>query len=155
MTYHIAQVNIAEMLAPIDSETMAGFVARLDEINALAEGTPGFVWRLKGDDNNATALRVFDNHAIIINMSVWESIEALYQFTYYSDHVAVYRQRAQWFTKPVNHIMALWWVPAGHIPTPQEAKEKIAYLNAHGATPLAFTFKQRFTVEEMLKTAPA
>ena len=148
--YHIAQVNIAEMRAPLDSETMTGFVARLDEINALAERTPGFVWRLKGDANNATALRIFDNHSIIINMSVWDSIDALYQYTYYSDHAQVYRQRGEWFRRLQNHMLALWWVPAGHTPTPQEAKDKLAYLNAHGATPLAFNFKQRYSVEEMI-----
>lgn len=151
--YTIAQVNIAEMVAPLDSETMAGFVNRLDEINALAEAAPGFVWRLKGDENNATALRVFDNQSIIINMSVWESIDALFQFTYASEHVDVFRQRAQWFHRMKNHMLALWWVPAGHQPTPQEAKDKLAYLNARGATPLAFNFKQRFTPEQMLEFA--
>lgn len=149
MNYHIAEINIARMLAPLDSETMSGFVNRLDEINALAEGTPGFVWRLKGDGNDATSLRPYEDDRMIVNMSVWESIEALHQFTYYSDHVQVYRQRLGWFEKMSTPILAMWWVPAGHTPTVEEAKEKLAYLEQRGPTPLAFTFKQRFTPAEL------
>jgi hypothetical protein len=152
--YHIAQVNIARMLAPIDEPIMADFVARLDEINTVAESTPGFVWRLKDDNDNATAIRVFDDDMLIINMSVWESIDALYQYTYYSDHAQVYRRRTDWFSKMTTPHMVMWYVPAGHQPTPQEAKDKLAYMEQYGPTPLAFTFKQQFSVEEMLAAAP-
>lgn len=148
--YHLAQVNIGVMLAPVDDPLIADFVANLDRINALAEETPGFVWRLAGDNNNATALRVFDDPLILINMSVWENIDALYNYTYYSAHVDFFRRRAEWFTKMEKPYMVLWWIPVGHIPTAQEAKEKLAYIEQHGPTPLAFTFKKRFTVEEML-----
>jgi hypothetical protein len=148
--YHLAQVNIARMRGPIDSLIMAEFVAQLDAINAVAEAAPGFVWRLKSDEGNATAIRVFDDPMLIINMSVWESLEALFEYTYRSDHIDVYRRRGEWFERMETPHMALWWIPAGHIPTPEEAKDKLALLEREGATPLAFTFKKRFTFEEML-----
>jgi hypothetical protein len=147
--YHLAEINIGRMLGPIDGPVMADFAARLDEINTLSEASPGFIWRLKGEENNATNLRIYDDNMIIINMSVWENIDALYQFTYYSHHVEVFRRRREWFSK-MEIYMTLWYVPAGHRPTPQEAVEKLGYLEQHGPTPLAFTFKQQFTVEDML-----
>ena len=152
-TYHLAQLNIARMLAPLDTPQMAGFVNRIDEINALADKTPGFIWRLQGDEGNATALRVFDDDWLIVNMSVWESVEALHQYTYYSDHVEVFRQRSQWFEKMETPYMVLWWIPAGHIPDVEEAKAKLAHITEHGPTPQAFTFKQRFTVKEMVQAS--
>lgn len=153
--YHLAQINIAVMRAPLDSPVMAGFVARLDEINQLAERSPGFVWRLKGDGNDATSLRPFEDERIIVNMTVWESIDALFQYTYGSDHVEVFRQRGEWFEKMETPHMALWWIPAGHIPTVEEAKEKLERLHHDGATPLAFTFKRRFTMADVLAYSPA
>ncbi len=149
--YHLAQLNIARMLAPIDSPVMAGFVARLNDINALADKTPGFVWRLIGDGNDATSLRPFDDDMMIVNMSVWESLEALHEYTYYSGHVEVFRQRTDWFEKMTDAHMVLWWIPAGHIPTVQEAKDRLLHLNAHGATPHAFTFKQSFLPEDVTR----
>jgi hypothetical protein len=150
MSYHLAQINIGTVKGPMDSEVMYGFASRLDEINAIADGAPGFVWRLQTPEGNATAIHVFEDERLLINMSVWEDIESLHQFTYYSKHVELYRQRADWFDKMSIPIMVLWWVPAGHIPSPDEAKEKLIHLEQHGPTPLAFTFKQRFTVEDML-----
>lgn len=151
--YQLAEINIATMLAPLTDSIMAGFVNNLDRINALAEQTPGFVWRLQTPEGNATALRVFDSDVLIINMSVWESVQALYDYTYASDHVALFRQRRDWFEKMDTPIMCIWWIPAGHIPTPEEAKQKLEHLHLHGATPFAFTFRQQFTVEEMLALA--
>lgn len=148
--YHLAQVNIAKMRAPIDSPIMAEFVAQLDAINAVAEAAPGFIWRLQSEAGNATSIRVFDDLMLIINMSVWESVEALFEYTYRSNHVDIFRRRGDWFERMETPHMALWWIPAGHIPTPQEAKDKLALLEREGATPLAFTFKCRFTVDEML-----
>lgn len=149
--FHLAQVNIARMLAPLDDPIMAGFVSRLDELNALAEGAPGYVWRLKTEEGNATSIRVFDDDMLIVNMSVWENIDVLFTYAYQSQHVEAFRQRRDWFSKMDSHILALWWIPAGHIPTTEEAKQKFDYLNTHGPTPLAFTFKQRFAVPEMLE----
>ena len=154
MLHHLAQINIARMVAPLDSPVMHDFVANLDRINALAEGAPGYFWRLKGDGNDATSLRPYEDDRIIVNMSVWESIEALHQYVYYSGHVEIFRRRSEWFEKMTAPATVLWWIPAGHIPTVAEAKLKLESLEKHGATPLAFTFKQRFMVEDMLALQP-
>jgi len=138
---HLAQVNIARMKAPIDSEVMAGFVARLDEINALADGSSGFVWRLQGDEGNAMYLRPYDDDRIIFNFSVWETFDDLKQFVYRTVHAELLRDRKSWFEQFDGAYVALWWVPAGHIPTIDEAKQRLAYLDAHGPTEVAFTFK--------------
>lgn len=150
MAYHLAQINIARMVASLDSPVMYDFVANLDQINALAESAPGFIWRLKGDGNDATSLRPYDDDRIIVNMSVWESIDALFQYAYYTDHTEFFRRRAEWFEKMTTPAVALWWIEAGHTPTVAEAQEKLRLIEKNGATPLAFTFKQRFTVAQML-----
>jgi len=147
-TYHLAQVNIALPLAPLDSEQLHGFVSRIEEINDLAEKTTGFIWRLKGEGDNALALQVFEDNRMIINMSVWENFDALYNYTYYSDHVQVYRQKGGWMEKLAYAHMCLWWIPAGHTPTPQEGRARLEYLHQHGVTPYVFSFKNRFTSEE-------
>ena len=141
---HLAQVNIARMLGPIDSTVMAGFVARLDDINALADGWPGFVWRLQGEGNNATDLRPFEDNMLIVNLSVWESLQALKDYVYKSDHVNIFRRRKEWFEPMKEMHMALWWVSQGHIPTVQEAKERLEHLRTHGPTLHAFTFAKPF-----------
>ncbi len=141
---HLAQVNISRLLAPIDSPILADFVAQLDPINALAEQSQGFVWRLKDENNDATALRVFDDEMIIINMSVWESIEDLKNFAFKTAHVGVMKDRNKWFEKPQSASLALWWIPEGNIPTPLDAKERLANINKNGASPFAFTFKDVF-----------
>lgn len=147
--YHLAQINIARMLAPIDSEIMSGFVARLDEINALADVSPGFVWRLQTEDGDATALRPYEDERIIVNMSVWESIDALFDYVYKSTHVELLKSRKEWF-EHMKIYMCMWWIPAGTIPTTEEAKQRLDYLEQYDVTPYAFTFKQRFSVDEML-----
>ena len=136
------------MLAPIDDPIMADFVNNLDRINTLAENSDGFIWRLKGDENNATALRVFEDDQLIINMSVWKDLDALFKFTYQSDHIEVFKRRKEWFSKMRDMHMALWYVESGHEPTPDEAKHRLAYLNEHGVTPYAFTFKSNFSVAD-------
>jgi hypothetical protein len=148
MKYHLAQLNIGKILGPIDGPVMAEFVANLDPINSLAEKSPGFVWRLKEDSNNATSIKVFDDDFIIVNMSVWENVDALFQFVYQSQHTEYVKRRKEWFEKMPEMYMALWYVPAGHAPTVQEAVERLNYLRKHGETPFAFSFKKRFTVEE-------
>lgn len=153
-THHLAQVNIARMLAPIESEVMKGFVDNLDRINNLAENSTGFVWRLKGDDNNATALRVFDDDYLIINMSVWESKEALFNFTYASQHAGVLRRKKEWFHNLQDRHMCLWYVNKGHEPSPEEAKQRLQYLNEHGESPYAFSFKGKHTIEDAINYIP-
>lgn len=145
--YQLAQVNIARMLGPIDGPVMEGFVAQLDEINSLADRSDGFVWRLQSEDGDATSYRPFpEDDMMIINMSVWESVEALFEYTYKSDHVKVMRDRAKWFESLKEMHMVLWWVPVGHIPTEQEAIEKLVLLQENGPTVEAFTFKQPFPI---------
>ena len=142
--FHLAQVNIGRVRAPLDDPIMDGFRTQLDPINALADRTPGFVWRLQTEDGNAMAIRPFDDERMAINMSVWESLDALQQFVYQSAHVAPLRDRQQWFEPMDGPILALWWIPAGHIPTVLEAKERLDYLKAHGPTTHAFTFRTPF-----------
>jgi hypothetical protein len=121
---------------------MAGFRAGLEPINALADGAPGFVWRLQTDDGDATAIRPYADERMIVNMSVWESIEALRAFVYASGHTSVMRNRRAWFDKLETYLV-LWWVPAGHEPTIDEAKERLEHLKRRGPTPYAFTFRAR------------
>src|SRR5947209_1188985 len=123
---------------------MAGFVARLAGINALADRSPGFVWRLQTEEGDATYLRPYDDDRILFNLSAWESIEQLKSYVYRSAHSEVMRERRQWFEKFDEMYIALWWVKAGHIPTVAEAKQRLAYLQQHGETAFAFTFKQLF-----------
>lgn len=148
MEFYLAQLNIARMLAPIDSPVMQDFVANLDRINALAESSTGFVWRLKDDTNNATSIKIFDDDFLIVNMSVWENADALAQFVYHSDHVEIFKRRKEWFERMPEMHMALWYVPATHFPTVEEATERLVYLRKHGETPYAFGFRKRFTIED-------
>src|SRR5881397_199949 len=120
-THHIAQLNVARLLEPLDTPRLADFVAALDPINALADSSPGFVWRLQAEGGDATSIRVFDDDMIIVNLSVWESLEALRTFVYASGHKAVLGRRAEWFEPASEAHLAAWWVPSGTNPTVQEA----------------------------------
>ena len=145
MDWHLAQVNIGRLRAPVDHPMIAEFVAGLDRINALADGSPGFVWRLQTEDGNATAIRPdAQDELLAINLSVWESVEALAEYAYRSEHVTFMRRRREWFERFATAYVALWWLPAGTLPTVPEAMERLAHLDAHGPTPTAFTFKHRF-----------
>jgi hypothetical protein len=147
MIFHLAQLNVGRILAPLDSPVMADFVNNLDAINALAETSPGFIWRLKDDANNATSIHPFDDERIIVNMSVWETLEQLYQFTYKSMHTEFLKRRKEWFGKMGEMYYVLWYVPAGSVPDVMEAKERLEHLRAHGETPYAFSFSKRFGPE--------
>ena len=145
MKKYLAQLNISRIIPEtMEDPIMADFVAQLDTINALAESSKGFVWRLKGDDNNATNFRPFDDDRVIVNMSVWESAEELMEFVYKSAHTMVMKDRNKWFEKFGKPSMVLWNVEEGHIPTVQEARERLEYFQANGATEFAFDFKNRF-----------
>jgi hypothetical protein len=141
--HHVAQVNIGRLLAPLDAPELADFVEALDPVNALADVAPGFVWRLQTEDGDATALRVFDEYTLV-NMSVWESIDALADFVYRSHHVDVMRRRREWFERPTEAFLALWWVPAGTVPTLADAEQRLVHLRTHGPTPEAFTLRDPF-----------
>ena len=151
--YHVAQVNIGRIVAPLDDPQMAGFVARLDELNALADRAPGFVWRLQTSEGNATYFRPYNDDRILMNMSVWESVEALKNYVYRTVHSELLRHRHEWFTKFAGTYLALWWVPAGHIPGIDEARKRLAHLEAHGPTQFAFTFKTVFPADESFQRA--
>jgi hypothetical protein len=142
---NLAQLNVARFKVPLDDPRMAGFVAALDPLNALADGTAGFVWRLQTEEGNATSIRAFDDDLMLVNMSVWESVEVLADYVYRGRHLAVMRRRREWATRLVEAHLCLWWVPEGAIPTIEEAVERLEHLREHGPTPYAFTFKQRFS----------
>jgi hypothetical protein len=144
MNYHLAQINIARLIAPIDDPKIAEFVAQLDSINAIADNAAGFVWRLQSNSGNATDIAYNDDPFVIVNMSVWDSIEALRQYAYKSDHARVFRDRAKWFEKMEKPNYSLWWIPAGHIPTVAEGRERLEHYQMYGATPHSFWFSQQF-----------
>jgi len=147
---HLAQVNIGRIRGPLEGPVMAGFVARLDEINALADRSPGFVWRLQTDAGNATYLRPFEDDRILFNMSVWEGVDPLKAYVYQGAHAELLQKRREWFEKFEGVFMALWWVPVGHRPSIGEAKKRLDHLAAHGPSPFAFTFRQTFDPDEGL-----
>jgi hypothetical protein len=145
MKWHLAQVNVARFIKPVDDPANADFVSALDRVNYLADQAPGFVWRLTGGGNDATDIKVFPNDPnVAVNMSVWESIDALAAFVYRDmGHRSVMRRRREWFEE-MKVYMALWWVPAGTLPTIQDARDRLALIERLGPTADAFTFRQPF-----------
>ena len=142
--WELAQINVGRLIAPTDDPAVAEFMNALDEINAVADQSPGFVWRLQTDDGNATSVRAYEDESILINVSTWSSIEALSDYVYRSAHTPFLRRRAEWFQRSREVFVALWWVPAGHRPSVDEAVARLEHLRSHGPTPHAFTFRQRF-----------
>jgi hypothetical protein len=138
---HLAQVNIALPLAPLDAPLLRDFMAALDPVNAGADAAPGFVWRLQTEEGDATGVVGFGDDRLIVNMSVWESLDALREFVYRDPgHLAVLRCRREWFHKHAEAFQVLWWIPEGHIPTVEEAEERLDLLRRLGPSPDAFTF---------------
>jgi hypothetical protein len=136
---NLAQVNLARPVAPLDSEQLAPFMAELEPVNARADAAPGFVWRLQTEAGDATALRVFGG-SMMINLSVWESLDALRAFVYGDPaHLAIMRRRREFFER-IDLVTALWWIPEETIPTLADAEERYELLRAKGPTPDAFTF---------------
>jgi len=140
VTYHLAQLNIGRLKHPPEDPRVSGFFDELDRINELAEASPGFVWRLQSDSGNATDIDVFGDPLEIVNLSVWESVEALKAFTYRTDHIELFRQRHDWFEPKTQAHLVMWWIEAGHIPEPEEAVERLERLRAQGPSDHAFTF---------------
>ena len=141
--HHLAQLNIATMREPLESPSMAEFVASLDRINALADSAPGFVWRLKDEQGDATSVRPFGED-VLVNMSVWESVESLQDFAFRTAHTDIMRRRREWFDRMERAYAVLWWIAAGHTPSIAEAAQRLALLREHGPTADAFTFRQSF-----------
>jgi hypothetical protein len=155
MDFHLAQVNIGRLLHPLDHPQIREFVDGLDRINALADRWPGFVWRLQTDSGNATDVQHpwSRDPFLLVNMSVWKSPEDLKQFVYRSGHLEYYLKRSEWFEKPSEAHYVLWWVPEGHIPNLEEARQRLEHYRAHGASPHAFWFGKLFPAPE-LSVAP-
>jgi GNAT superfamily N-acetyltransferase len=137
---HLAQLNIGRLVAPLDDLRLEPFVSNLDAVNALAEKSPGYVWRLQTEEGDATALRPYPDPDVIVNLTVWESVESLKAFVYQGDHLAIFRRRREFFEVPSEAYVVLWWVPDGHIPSLDEAKDRLEFLRRHGPSPWAFTF---------------
>jgi len=142
--HHVAQINIARMREPLDSPLLADFVSALDPINALADSSPGFVWRLQTEDGDATSIRIDGDDMLIVNMSVWESIEALAAFVYKGAHTGVMRRRREWFEHVREAYTALWWVAAGDVPPVADAQLRLDHLRRYGPSEFAFGFKSPF-----------
>jgi hypothetical protein len=146
--YDIAQLNVGRTVAPVEHARLADFVGWLDEINALADRSPGFVWRLQGDNGNNTDLKVSADPLFIVNLSTWESIEDLYEFTYRSSHKTVFARRFDWFERREGPNQVMWWLPKGTFPDVTDAVRRLERLAELGPTPEAFTFKERFSPPE-------
>jgi hypothetical protein len=142
--YEIAQLNVGIIKDSMDSPVMADFAANLERINALADGSSGFVWRLQSEEGDATSIRPFENDNLLVNMSVWRDVEALNRFVYNTAHVEIMRRRREWFERMNEAFLVLWWVPKGHRPSIDEAIAKLEALRANGPTQNAFTFRQAF-----------
>ena len=140
----LAQLNLARWTIDHESDQAQGFVGRLYEVNALGEQAAGFVWRLKDEAGNAMGFRLFDDPLLIVNLTVWESIDDLKRFAYTGTHQEVFRQRTEWFEKPSEPMTVLWWVSDGHEPDLQEAGDRLRHLRRHGPTDQAFTFARNF-----------
>src|SRR5258708_869090 len=118
--FHLAEINVARMRAPLEDPIMADFLAYRDELNRLADAAPGFVWRTQSADSNALAILLFDNPNMLVQLSIWESVEALYEYAFRDQHAKVMGRRREWFERMTTPYLALWWIPAGTIPTSEE-----------------------------------
>ncbi len=151
--YHLAQVNIAKSLASMDDPIMQGFVDNLERINVIADASKGFIWRLK-DEDKEDAVKVFKDDTLIVNISVWNDLEGLFNFTYNSKHIEILKRKKEWFSKIKMMHMAFWYVLEGYQPTFKDAKKRLDYLNIYGETPYAFTFKSQFSLADSLNYKP-
>lgn len=147
---HLAQLNIALMLEPLDHPVMKDFVDNLDHINSIADNSPGFIWRLKDDLGDATRIKFGDDPNTLVNMSVWRSLADLFAYVYHSDHVEIFKRKKEWFQKMDTAHMVLWYVEEGHVPDLAEAKERLEYLAKNGESPFAFSFRKRFSIDDWI-----
>lgn len=151
--FHLAQVNIAKRLAPMDDPIMQEFINNVDNINEIADLAEGFVWRMK-DEYKDLGAQIFQDNALLINMSVWKSLESLFNYTYNSGHIEVFKRKKEWFSKMKMMHMAFWYVPIGYEPTFQDAKNRLNYIEKNGTSPYAFTFKDKFSEKDFLNYKP-
>jgi hypothetical protein len=141
---HLAQLNVARLRAPMEDPLIDDFRLSLDRINALSETSPGYVWRLQDESGNATGIKPFGDDLEIVNLTVWESIDALAEFTYRSGHVEILRRRREFFEAPSGPALCLWWIPEGTTPTLEDAIARLEHLRSNGPSPAAFTFRRRY-----------
>ena len=141
MTKKLAEINIGLLKAPIDHPSTSEFADNLDRINRIAESSPGFIWRLKDESNNATSFNPYNNELIIINISVWQSAEHLKDFVFRSDHTNFLKRKKEWFEKLDPPYMAMWWIENDHMPDALEGKKRLDHLAAHGPSEYAFDFR--------------
>lgn len=141
---HLVQLNVGRLRAPMDDPMIDDFRNNLAPVNALAEVSPGYVWRLQDESGDATNIKPLGDELEIVNLTVWESIDALADFVYRSGHVELLRRRREWFEAPTQPIQCLWWIPEGQLPTVDDALARLDHLRQHGPTPVAFTFRHRF-----------
>lgn len=146
----LAQLNIAQAKYPLDAPEIKDFVDNLDMVNAIAEQSDGFRWRLIDESGDATSIEAFDNPNILVNMSVWSSIDALKNFMFRTHHRDFMRRKGEWFEPIALDSYVLWWIEDNHIPTIEEAKERLEYLRKNSDSPYAFTFKSNFSAQEAL-----
>ena len=151
--YHLAQINVALANAPFDSPELAEFLEQVDAINAPADQSPGFIWRLQTPEGNTTGVRINDDDRLFLNLTVWESVEALREYAYRSGHIDVMRRRKEWFVPYGSNYLAMWWVPAVTLPTVDEGLARIEYIDEYGASAHAFGFRQQFPPESQGSTA--
>jgi len=148
---HLAQLNIAKAKYSLDAPEIKEFVDNLEPVNNLAESSEGFIWRLKDEQGDATNIQAFSDPDVIVNMSVWASPDALKNFMFRTHHRNFLRRKKEWFHNIAEDSYVLWWVPKGHVPTIEEAVEKLDFLRRNGDTPYAFTFKSNFTASEYIE----
>ncbi|MFF3666562.1 DUF3291 domain-containing protein [Microtetraspora malaysiensis] len=139
---HLAQLNVAHLIASLDNPQLADFVANLEPVNAVSDVAPGFVWRLKGGDQPTDTVKHDYGDDLLINFSVWESRETLWNFVYRSPHLPVLKRRREWFHRVAVPYTVMWWIPEGHIPSLEEGMARLDLLRAEGPGPEAFTFKE-------------
>ncbi|AJR04121.1 DUF3291 domain-containing protein [Siansivirga zeaxanthinifaciens] len=151
--FHLAQVNIAKMLGSFNDPVMKPFFDNVERMNAIADSSPGFVWRLK-DEDKEEATHLFKEDNLIINLSVWESPKDLFNYTYHSGHIEVFKRKKEWFSKLKMLHMAFWYIPEHTKPSIKEAHNRLMYINAYGETPYAFNFKNIFSAEDALDYKP-
>lgn len=146
---YIAQLNIAKAKYELDSPQLKDFIDNLEPINQIAESSDGFIWRLKDDSGNAVSIQAFDDPRVIVNMSVWTSIDALKSFMFKTHHVDFLKRKQEWFERleQANHV--LWWISKEHRPTLQEAQERLRYLRDNGESPYAFSFKRQYSTDDL------
>ncbi|MDP4148190.1 MAG: DUF3291 domain-containing protein [Bacteroidota bacterium] len=149
MDFHIAQLNIAKMLYPLDAPEMEDFRSSLDAINALADSSDGFIWRLQDASGDSTGFRIFDDEYLLVNLSLWTDCDHLHRFVYKSAHVSLFKRKKEWFSRMTDMHMVLWYIPAGTVPTVGEAIERLMHLREKGESPLAFSFRRIFRPEDL------